>query len=80
MQNLSNRVMYFPRSSIYPASKFAVTALTETLRQELNAKGSKVKVTVREYHRKTPFRPQLQFNFRVLVLVMCTQNLQRILA
>ena len=32
--------------SIYPASKFAVTALTETLRQELNSLGLKIKVTV----------------------------------
>ncbi|XP_063929794.1 farnesol dehydrogenase-like [Zophobas morio] len=31
--------------SIYPASKFAVTALTETLRQELNSLGLKIKVT-----------------------------------
>lgn len=34
---------------VYPASKFAVTALTETLRQELNAKGNKTKITVRAY-------------------------------
>ncbi|XP_969915.1 farnesol dehydrogenase [Tribolium castaneum] len=31
--------------NIYSASKFAVTALTETLRQELNSIGSKIKVT-----------------------------------
>ncbi|KAJ3651584.1 hypothetical protein Zmor_017614 [Zophobas morio] len=30
---------------VYPASKFAVTALTETLRQELNSIGSRIKVT-----------------------------------
>lgn len=40
------RVIYFPKLGVYSASKFAVTALTETLRQELNAKGSKTKVTV----------------------------------
>lgn len=33
--------------SVYPASKFAVTALAETLRQELRYTGSKIKVTVR---------------------------------
>lgn len=32
--------------NVYPASKFAVTALTETLRQELNSIGSKIKITV----------------------------------
>jgi len=31
--------------NMYPASKHAVTALTETLRQELNAFGSKIKIT-----------------------------------
>lgn len=31
---------------MYYASKYAVTALTEVLRQELNAKNSKTKVTV----------------------------------
>lgn len=33
--------------SIYPASKFAITALADTLRQELRFMGSKIKVTVR---------------------------------
>lgn len=36
----------FPFNSVYPASKHAVTALTETLRQELNHFGSKIKITV----------------------------------
>jgi len=35
----------FPGLSLYPASKHAVTALTETLRQELNQIGSKIKIT-----------------------------------
>ncbi|KAK4881383.1 hypothetical protein RN001_004702 [Aquatica leii] len=42
---VGHTVVYLPQSSVYPASKFAVTALTETLRQELNAIGSKIKVT-----------------------------------
>ncbi|KAF5298282.1 hypothetical protein FQR65_LT09793 [Abscondita terminalis] len=41
-----HKVVYFsPKVSLYPASKFAVTALTETLRQELNLVGSKIKVS-----------------------------------
>ncbi|XP_031354693.1 farnesol dehydrogenase-like [Photinus pyralis] len=32
-------------NNIYPASKFAVTGIAETLRQDLNAMGSKIKVT-----------------------------------
>lgn len=32
--------------NVYPASKYAVTALTETLRQDLNKLKSKIKVTV----------------------------------
>jgi len=35
----------FPGLNMYPASKHAVTALTETLRQELNQIGSKIKIT-----------------------------------
>ncbi|KAF2898059.1 hypothetical protein ILUMI_08116 [Ignelater luminosus] len=34
-----------PQFNVYPASKYAVTALTETLKQELNFLGSKIKVT-----------------------------------
>lgn len=40
-------VPFFTGISIYSASKHAVTALTETLRQELISKGSKIRVTVR---------------------------------
>ncbi|EFA05382.1 farnesol dehydrogenase [Tribolium castaneum] len=40
-----HRVPNFPGMNIYPASKHAVTALTETLRQELNFVGSKIKIT-----------------------------------
>lgn len=43
---LGHIVLPLPKSNVYPASKFAVTALTETLRQELVELGSKIKVTV----------------------------------
>lgn len=36
-----------PNYNVYPASKYAVTALTETLRQELTKMDSKIKVSVR---------------------------------
>jgi len=36
-----------PSFNIYPPSKFAVTAISETLRQELRHVGSKIRVTVR---------------------------------
>lgn len=35
-----------PMMNVYGGSKYAVTALTETLRQELNYHQSKIKVTV----------------------------------
>lgn len=41
-----HKVVNFPGINIYPASKFAVTALTESLRHELNSLNSKIKVTV----------------------------------
>lgn len=44
-----HRVAVYPTSNVYPASKHAVTALTETLRQELNSIGSKIKISVSTY-------------------------------
>lgn len=41
-----HKVLPIPKMNVYYASKFAVTALTETLRQELNSIGNKTKVTV----------------------------------
>ncbi|KAK4874250.1 hypothetical protein RN001_013610 [Aquatica leii] len=40
-----HRVIHYPNSNVYSASKFAITALAETLRQELNYTGSKIKIT-----------------------------------
>ncbi|KAJ3664441.1 hypothetical protein Zmor_000005 [Zophobas morio] len=40
-----HEVVALPGSNVYSATKFAVTALTETLRQELNTLGSKIRVT-----------------------------------
>ncbi|KAF2894952.1 hypothetical protein ILUMI_11220 [Ignelater luminosus] len=40
-----HRVPRLSHVNVYPASKYAVTALTETLRQELNSIGSKIKIT-----------------------------------
>ncbi|KAJ3651602.1 hypothetical protein Zmor_017631 [Zophobas morio] len=42
---LGHQVINVPRMNVYPASKFAVTALTETLRQELNHLGLKIKIS-----------------------------------
>lgn len=44
---LGHKIAPIPFFNVYPASKFAVTALTETLRNELNSIGSKIKITVR---------------------------------
>ncbi|KAJ8954343.1 hypothetical protein NQ318_011014 [Aromia moschata] len=40
-----HQIFNFPESSVYPASKYAVTALAETLRVELNALKLKIKIT-----------------------------------
>ncbi|KAJ8943907.1 hypothetical protein NQ318_019515 [Aromia moschata] len=42
---LGHQVWPLPTLSVYPASKFAVTALAETLRLELNSLKSKIKIT-----------------------------------
>lgn len=41
-----HKVTNVPNASVITASKFAVTALTETLRNELNLYKDKIKVTV----------------------------------
>ncbi|XP_055597051.1 farnesol dehydrogenase-like [Uranotaenia lowii] len=42
---LGHHVINMPSLGIYPASKHAVTAITETMRHELRTEGTKVKVT-----------------------------------
>ena len=41
-----HKVSPVPKMNVYAATKHAITALSETLRQELNALGSKIRVTV----------------------------------
>lgn len=43
---LGHTVANIPDLNVYPASKYAVTALTETLRQELTREKSKIKISV----------------------------------
>lgn len=43
--NWTNQIPADPGSNVYPASKFAVSAITEVLRQELKHYGTRVKVT-----------------------------------
>lgn len=43
---LGHYIPNFATLNVYPASKFAVTALTESLRHELNSLNSKIKITV----------------------------------
>lgn len=43
---LGHYVAHLPGINMYPASKFAVTALTETLRQEFLAVDSKIRISV----------------------------------
>nr|XP_029716826.1 farnesol dehydrogenase-like [Aedes albopictus] len=40
-----HKVQNYPGANLYPASKFAVTAITETMRNELRNAGTKTKVT-----------------------------------
>lgn len=45
---LGHQALAFPGINVYSASKHAVTALTETVRNELNDIKSKIKITVRK--------------------------------
>lgn len=49
---LGHQVLAVPNFNVYPASKFAVTALTESLRRELLEMGSRIKVTVKKHVNK----------------------------
>ncbi|XP_058838955.1 farnesol dehydrogenase-like [Topomyia yanbarensis] len=40
-----HKVPFYPGANLYPASKYAVTAITETMRNELREAGTKIKVT-----------------------------------
>ncbi|XP_053685029.1 farnesol dehydrogenase-like [Sabethes cyaneus] len=42
---LGHHLINYPGLNIYPASKYGVTAVTETMRQELRTEGTKIKVT-----------------------------------
>ncbi|XP_062558600.1 farnesol dehydrogenase-like [Armigeres subalbatus] len=42
---LGHTVLNFPHLNVYPASKHAVTAITETMRNELRTAGTKIKIT-----------------------------------
>lgn len=44
---VGHKVLDFPGGNVYPATKHAVTAITETLRHEFNRLNTKIKVTVR---------------------------------
>lgn len=59
------RIPQGPILNIYPGTKFAVTAMTEVLRQEFQSEGSKIKVTVSAIYKplliRTSRRSKLQF-------------------
>lgn len=69
-----HKVPYFadksdwPSLNIYPSSKFAVSAMTEVLRQELQREKSKVKVTVRLINALTVVPNTFQSPFFLLSL------------
>lgn len=64
-----HKVPKFSNINVYSASKYAVTSLTETLRQELNTLKSKIKVTVLYIITFKQATWLIQFCFRVSVLV-----------